>query len=71
MQDHANDALMPPPPVNSFASDNTAGVSDAVMRALVDANRGAKEKTLRVITELMPPQDRQLSAVVRPFRVIH
>jgi 3-deoxy-D-manno-octulosonic-acid transferase len=43
----------------------------AAARALVDANRGAKEKTLSVITELMPPHDRQLSAVVRPFRVIH
>jgi 3-deoxy-D-manno-octulosonic-acid transferase len=43
----------------------------AAARALVEANRGAKEKTLAVITALMPPQERQLSAVVRPFRVIH
>jgi 3-deoxy-D-manno-octulosonic-acid transferase len=42
----------------------------AAARALVDANRGAKEKTMNVITELMPP-DRQQPAVVRPFRVIH
>ena len=43
----------------------------AAARALVEANRGAKEKTLAVITALLPPDKRQLSAVVRPFRVIH
>ena len=43
----------------------------AAARALVEANRGAKEKTLAVITALLPPQERQPSAVVRPFRVIH
>ena len=43
----------------------------AAARALVEANRGAKDKTLAVITALLPPQERQLSAVVRPFRVIH
>ena len=43
----------------------------AAARALVEANRGAKEKTLSVITALLPPQERQLSAVVRPFRVVH
>ena len=43
----------------------------AAARALVEANRGAKEKTLAVITALLPPQERHLSAVVRPFRVIH
>jgi 3-deoxy-D-manno-octulosonic-acid transferase len=41
----------------------------AAARALVDANRGAKGKTLAVITDLLPPLDRP-SAVV-PFRVIH
>ncbi|OFW12597.1 MAG: hypothetical protein A3F70_00700 [Acidobacteria bacterium RIFCSPLOWO2_12_FULL_67_14] len=41
----------------------------AAARALVDANRGAKEQTLAVITALVPP-DRG-SAVVRPFRVVH
>ena len=40
----------------------------AAARALVDANRGAKGKTLSVITELLP-HDRP-GAVV-PFRVIH
>ena len=43
----------------------------AAARALVEANRGAKEKTVAVITALMPTQERQLFAVVRPFRVIH
>jgi 3-deoxy-D-manno-octulosonic-acid transferase len=41
----------------------------AAARALVDANRGAKGKTLAVITELMPPHDRP--AAVVPFRVVH
>ena len=43
----------------------------AAARALVEANRGAKEKTVAVLTALMPPQDREHSAVVRPFRVVH
>jgi len=41
----------------------------AAARALVDANRGAKDTTLKVLADLVPP--RQTSAVVRPFRVIH
>jgi 3-deoxy-D-manno-octulosonic-acid transferase len=40
----------------------------AAARALVDANRGAKDATLRVLGELLPPEP---PAVVRPFRVIH
>ena len=40
----------------------------AAARALIDANRGAKQKTLRVLTELLP-HDRASSVV--PFRVIH
>ena len=43
----------------------------AAAKALVEANRGAKEKTVAVITALLPPQERQHSAVVRPFRVVH
>jgi 3-deoxy-D-manno-octulosonic-acid transferase len=43
----------------------------AAARALVEANRGAKEKTMAVVTALVPPQDREPGAVVRPFRVIH
>ena len=39
-------------------------------RALVDANRGAKDRTLAVVAALLPPEDRERSAVVRPFRVI-
>jgi 3-deoxy-D-manno-octulosonic-acid transferase len=42
----------------------------AAARALVEANRGAKARTLAVITSLLPPQERQ-PAVVRPFRVVH
>jgi 3-deoxy-D-manno-octulosonic-acid transferase len=42
----------------------------AAARALVEANRGAKDRTLDVLTALVPPEDRQRS-VVRPFRVIH
>ena len=43
----------------------------AAARALVDANRGAKDKTLNVLTDVFPPRDRNRPGVVRPFRVIH
>jgi 3-deoxy-D-manno-octulosonic-acid transferase len=43
----------------------------AAARALVEANRGAKDNTLRAINELVPPEERSPSAVVRPFRIIH
>ena len=43
----------------------------AAARALVDANRGAKDRTLAVVAELLPPQIRPQGAVVRPFRVVH
>ena len=39
-------------------------------RELVDANRGARDKTLAVIAELLPPRDGR-RGVVRPFRVVH
>ena len=38
-------------------------------RALVDENRGSKDKTLDVLAELMPPDGPR--AVVRPFRLVH
>jgi 3-deoxy-D-manno-octulosonic-acid transferase len=41
----------------------------AAARALIDTNRGARQKTLAVLTELLPPHDRP--ATVVPFRVIH
>ena len=41
----------------------------AAARALVDANRGARDKTLSVIAEILPP--RGASAVIRPFRRVH
>jgi 3-deoxy-D-manno-octulosonic-acid transferase len=44
----------------------------AAARALVEANRGAKTKTLEVITELMPEAvGGRGRAVVRPFRLVH
>ncbi len=42
----------------------------AAARALVEANRGAKEKTLAVIAEVLPPADSRAGAVVRPFRLV-
>jgi len=47
----------------------------AAARALVEANRGAKNKTLAVIAGLVPPADAGApggpGAVVRPFRLVH
>ena len=45
----------------------------AAARALVEANRGAKTKTLEVIRELLPHGDGRGHgrAVVRPFRLVH
>jgi hypothetical protein len=37
----------------------------AAARALVEANRGARAKTLTAVARLLPP-----SGVVRPFRVV-
>jgi 3-deoxy-D-manno-octulosonic-acid transferase len=39
----------------------------AAARALVEANRGAKQKTLAVIADLLP----RPGAVIRPFRLVH
>ena len=41
----------------------------AAARALVEANRGAKDKTLAVVAALVPPP--AAGAVVRPFRLVH
>ncbi len=43
----------------------------AAARALVEANRGAKDRTVAAITALVPAEERGRGAVVRPFRVIH
>jgi 3-deoxy-D-manno-octulosonic-acid transferase len=43
----------------------------AAARALVEANRGAKTKTLDVIAQLLPSGDVPGRAVVRPFRIVH
>jgi len=40
----------------------------AAARALVEANRGARGKTMAAIAKLLPPQD---AGNVRPFRVVH
>ena len=42
----------------------------AAARALVVANRGAKDKTLAAIADVLPPVEPR-SAVVRPFRVVN
>jgi 3-deoxy-D-manno-octulosonic-acid transferase len=41
----------------------------AAARALVEANRGAKNKTLAVVADLLPPEG--AGAVVRPFRLVN
>jgi 3-deoxy-D-manno-octulosonic-acid transferase len=41
----------------------------AAARALVESNRGARDRTLAVIRDLLPPSERE--GVVRPFRVVH
>ena len=40
----------------------------AAARALVEANRGARSKTMTAIARVLPPQD---PGNVRPFRVVH
>ncbi len=39
-------------------------------RAFVEANRGAKERTLKVITALLPPAGREAPGVVGPFTIV-
>jgi 3-deoxy-D-manno-octulosonic-acid transferase len=43
----------------------------AAARALVEANRGAKDKTLAAIATVLPPRQRDQGGVVRPFRLVH
>ena len=43
----------------------------AAARALIDTNRGAKDRTLAVIADLLPPPERGRSATVHPFRIVH
>lgn len=43
----------------------------AAARAIVEANRGAKPKTLAAIADLLPPGGGHSRAVVRPFRLVH
>jgi 3-deoxy-D-manno-octulosonic-acid transferase len=73
----ANDAAVQVQSERDFEETLIALVTDAVRRArmgaaaraLVEANRGAKEKTLAIIAELLPLPGR--GAVVRPFRPVH
>ena len=41
----------------------------AAARALGDANRGARARTLSALADLLPPE--AAGAVVRPFRLVH
>jgi 3-deoxy-D-manno-octulosonic-acid transferase len=43
----------------------------AAARALIDTNRGAKDRTLAVIADLLPPHERGRSATLYPFRLVH
>ena len=43
----------------------------AAARALVDANRGATDRTLEVIADLLPPPQRGRTATLHPFRLVH
>jgi len=43
----------------------------AAARALVEANRGAKTKTLAVIADLLPPDEGRGRTALRPFRLVH
>ena len=42
----------------------------AAARALVESNRGAKDKSLAVIAQVLPLRSGSMG-VVRPFRVVH
>jgi len=73
-----NDAAMQVRSEDELADALLALVSDSVLRArlgaaaraLVEANRGAKAKTLDVIADLLPPGDGH-DRRVRPFRLVH
>jgi 3-deoxy-D-manno-octulosonic-acid transferase len=73
----ANDAAVQVPTERELEAALLALVTDpvrrarlgAAARALVEANRGAKTKTLSVIAELLPPASG--GTVVRPFRLVH
>jgi 3-deoxy-D-manno-octulosonic-acid transferase len=43
----------------------------AAARALIETNRGAKDRTLAVIADLLPPRERGRSATLHPFRIVH
>ncbi len=43
----------------------------AAARTLVETNRGARDRTLAVLADVLPWRERSRPAVVRPFRVVH
>jgi 3-deoxy-D-manno-octulosonic-acid transferase len=51
--------------------DTIVALIGAAARALVLANRGAKDKTLAVFADVLPVEPRRRMGVVRPFRVVH
>src|SRR4030095_4098614 len=73
----ANDAAVQVPSERDLETALLALVTDpvrrarlgAAARALVEATRGAKTKTLSVIGDLLPAPGS--GAVVRPFRLVH
>ncbi|HAK54656.1 MAG TPA: 3-deoxy-D-manno-octulosonic acid transferase [Acidobacteria bacterium] len=42
----------------------------AAARALVESNRGAKQRSLSAIQDLLPPEDSDSTPTVRPFRLV-
>jgi len=52
----------------AFLDANRRARLGAAARALVEANRGTRGKTMAAIAKLLPPQD---AGNVRPFRVVH
>jgi 3-deoxy-D-manno-octulosonic-acid transferase len=73
----ANDAAMQVASARELEDALLALVTDPVRRArlgaaakaLVDANRGAKDRTMRTFAELLPSSS--IGGVVRPFRIVH
>jgi len=43
----------------------------AAARSIVEANRGAREKTLAAVNDVLPPSSVRPSGPVRPFRIVH
>jgi UDP-N-acetylglucosamine:LPS N-acetylglucosamine transferase len=60
-----------PAAVSALAADPVRRARlGAAARALVESNRGAKDKSLAVISQLLPLRGGSMG-VVRPFRLVH